>query len=124
MATATPNSSEADIYMTDNSDKNITLDIKIGPAGQKAASHVKLDEKLLLQGHDGTLKNFVIDTNLQCKNKFLGAATLVTAMADVDSLRVDYVLKGGPEGAKTIALTSGAKKKGESQLFDITVFLF
>jgi hypothetical protein len=124
MATSTPNTSEADIYMTDNSDKNITLDIKIGPAGQKAASHVKLEQDLLLKDHDGTLKNFVIDTNMQCKNKFLGAATVVTAMADVDSLRVDYVLKGGPEGPKTISLTSGAVKKGEAKLFDITVFLF
>lgn len=124
MATSTANTSQAEIYMTDDSNNKITLDIKIGPAGQKAVSHVKLEQKLLLKDHDGTLKEFPIDTNRQCKNKFLGAATLVTAMADVNSLRVDYVLKGGPEGTKTIPLSSGPIKKGKSVLFDITVFLF
>lgn len=122
--TPPPKTSEADIYLTDDSAKNITLSIKIGPAGQKAVSHIKLDQQMLLKDHDGTLNNFTIDTNRQCKNKFLAAATVVTAMANANSLVVEYVLKGGPDGTKTIRLNSAPANKGDSVLFDISVFLF
>ena len=121
---SSPNTSEADIYMTDNSNKNITIAIKIGPAGQKATSHIKLDQDLLLQDQDGTLPAFAVGTNLNSKNKFLAAATIVTAMSDVPSLTVQYVLNGGPDGAKTISLQSGPANTGDNVLFDITVFLF
>jgi hypothetical protein len=116
--------SQADIYLTDDSAKTITLSIRIGPAGQKAASNVKLEQNLLLHGHDGTLRDFNIDTNRNCKNKFLSAATIVTAMSDVEEINVVYIINGGPDGKKEIPLRSGAVNEGDFVTFDITVFLF
>jgi hypothetical protein len=119
-----PNTSEAEIYLTNTSASNITLDIRIGPAGQTGSSHVKLDDDLKLNGHPDELKNFPVGTNLECKNKFLSAATVVVAMSDVDNIDLVYVVKGGADPTLSIPLWSGPLTQGQKVVFDITVFLF
>ena len=122
---STGKTSLTDIYMVDDSGKEVKLNLGIGAAKQKSLSKIKLGRNILLDEHEGSVKNLHLGSNASLKGKFLNIKTVVT---DINGLPNETFLElgitGGPIGDFNSKLSKTVLNDGDSVFYEIEIFFF
>src|SRR5688572_20115166 len=112
-----------DIYLVNESDKDILLNLKIGPAMVKAVSNVKLESKTLLSEHEGQISNLKAGTNKTVNAKFLTIKTVAThILGQPRNIQLELEIKGGIETVSYPPLRAQIKNDGDTIFFEIEIF--
>ena len=122
---STAKTSLTDIYMVDNSEKEIKINLNIGAAMQKGLSRIKLGRTVLLDQHEGSVKNLSLGSNAGVKGKFLNIKTVVIDIAGLpNETFLELEITGGVNGKFSSSLSKTVLNDGDSVFYEIEIFFF
>jgi hypothetical protein len=117
------NASLDTVYLVDDSDKNVILEVIIAASGQAAISSVMLDSLTIYKNYPGTYSERPLGSNKFLHGKTLKIVAFITDLAkETNIMEMNLRLRGGL-GLRQYALT---KKFGEGagNLFYIALIEF
>lgn len=85
------------LYIVDNSDRDITIEIRVGMEEQTGLLTVRLNDETIVQNHSGNFPETVLGTNSSLSGKQLTVvATIADTSRTTNFTSLTICLSGGP----------------------------
>lgn len=112
------------VYILDNSNNAVTLELILGAPGQTGLSHIMLDNVHLVTGHEGSVPEFAVGTSKKLNGQTLYITTIITDTSkDTNYCETIIRLRGGKRFNEYV-LNKTVPEEGDTAVFTSVIEFF